>query len=136
MFVDLKNSTSIAEELGHIRYSQFIQDCFFDLHVVEAYGAEVYQYVGDEVVLSWHVKPNIDFTNCLHAFWAFEDKLRLSGGDEEVVPEVIPGLFVEGATTNASFTTPSEPGAYRIFVYVDDEEQRTAHENIPFLVEK
>ena len=77
MFVDLRNSTSIAEELGHIRYSQFLQDCFFDLHVVERYGAEVYQYVGDEVVLSWPVKANMDYTKCLHAFWMFEDKLRL-----------------------------------------------------------
>ena len=81
MFIDLKNSTTIAEELGHIRYSQFIQDCFFDLHVVEAYGAEVYQYVGDEVVLSWHVNANMDYSKCLHAFWAFEDKLRLREKD-------------------------------------------------------
>jgi len=77
MFIDLKNSTSIAEQLGHIRYSQFLQDCFYDLHVVERFGTEVYQYVGDEVVLSWPVKSNMDYTNCLHAFWAFEDKLRL-----------------------------------------------------------
>lgn len=31
MFLDLKSSTTIAERLGHIRYSQLIQDCFYDL---------------------------------------------------------------------------------------------------------
>jgi adenylate cyclase len=31
MFMDLKSSTTYAEKLGHIRYSQLIQDCFFDL---------------------------------------------------------------------------------------------------------
>ena len=34
MFLDLKDSTKIAEELGHIEYSKFIQDCFIDLNKV------------------------------------------------------------------------------------------------------
>ena len=76
MFIDLKSSTSIAETLGHIRYSQFIQDCFFDLQVVQEYDAEVYQYVGDEVVLSWKSKPDMDYSICIKAFWAFQDQLN------------------------------------------------------------
>lgn len=76
MFVDLRNSTGIAEQLGHIRYSSFLQDCFYDLHVVQRYGAEVYQYVGDEVVLSWRVRRQLDYTKCLKAFWSFEDRLE------------------------------------------------------------
>ena len=32
MFLDLKDSTAIAESLGHTKYSQFIQDCFLDLN--------------------------------------------------------------------------------------------------------
>ncbi|MFT6871155.1 MAG: adenylate cyclase [Roseivirga sp.] len=76
MFVDLKDSTGIAEKLGHIKYSSFIQDCFYDLRVVQAFDAEVYQYVGDEVVLSWRVKKNMDYTKCLKAFWVFEDQLK------------------------------------------------------------
>ncbi|MHC4457755.1 MAG: adenylate/guanylate cyclase domain-containing protein, partial [Planctomycetota bacterium] len=54
MFMDLKSSTTYAEKLGHIKYSQFIQDCFFDItDVITKYDAKIYQYVGDEVVLSW-----------------------------------------------------------------------------------
>ncbi len=75
MFVDLRNSTGIAEELGHIKYSRFLQDCFYDLHVVQDQGAEVYQYVGDEVVLNWRVREEMNYMKCLKAFWAFEDKL-------------------------------------------------------------
>lgn len=75
MFIDLKGSTTIAEKLGHISYSQFIQDCFFDLKVVQQHRAEVYQYVGDEVVLSWKSSSNFDYTHCIKAFWAFEDQL-------------------------------------------------------------
>lgn len=76
MFIDLKGSTTIAEKLGHIKYSRFLQDCFFDLSVIRHSGAEVYQYVGDEVVLSWRVKKNMDYVKCLKAFWAYEDELE------------------------------------------------------------
>lgn len=75
MFIDLKGSTGIAEKLGHIKYSQFLQDCFYDLRVAQNYHAEVYQYVGDEVVLSWKVKANLDFFSAIKTFWAFEDEL-------------------------------------------------------------
>ncbi|MCB0535829.1 MAG: hypothetical protein KDD14_26735, partial [Saprospiraceae bacterium] len=53
MFLDLKSSTTIAEQLGHIHFSRFIQDCFFDLtEVVLRHKVDIYQYVGDEAVLS------------------------------------------------------------------------------------
>ncbi len=56
VFIDLKDSTSIAEQLGHKKYFLFIKD--FIYHVSKAVlkcGADIYQYVGDEVVLSWPV---------------------------------------------------------------------------------
>ena len=65
-----------------------------------------------------------------------ESQTEATGGDAEMVPEVIDGLFVEGASNKATFTAPTKPGAYRIFVYVDDAEARTAHANIPFYVEE
>jgi adenylate cyclase len=54
LFMDLKGSTTIAESLGHRRYSELLQECFRDLTpVVLTHDAAVYQFVGDEVVLSW-----------------------------------------------------------------------------------
>jgi adenylate cyclase len=54
MFVDLRGSTGIAERLGHERYSAFLRDFFTDISgpIHQAKG-EVYQYVGDEVVIVW-----------------------------------------------------------------------------------
>ncbi|NKI32358.1 adenylate/guanylate cyclase domain-containing protein [Croceivirga thetidis] len=78
MFLDLKDSTTIAEKLEHHKYSQFIQDCFYDLNeVVLDYGAEIYQYVGDEAVLSWPYQKGLANNNCLGVFFAFEAQ-RLS----------------------------------------------------------
>lgn len=76
MFLDLKSSTTIAENLGHLKYSRFIQDCFFDLSVVEKFKAEVYQYVGDEVVLTWKIKKNQTIEHCMDAFFAFANQLK------------------------------------------------------------
>lgn len=76
MFLDLKSSTSIAEELGHLKYSQLIQDCFYDLNeIVPYYDAEIYQYVGDEAVLSWPYQKGLTNNNCIRLFFAFKQKL-------------------------------------------------------------
>ena len=76
MFLDLRSSTTIAEELGHLRYSQLIQDCFYDLNeVVPEYDAEIYQYVGDEAVLSWPYHKGLTNNNCVRLFFAFRQKL-------------------------------------------------------------
>lgn len=76
MFLDLKSSTTIAEKLGHIQYSSLIQDCFIDLEVVEKYYAEIYQYVGDEAVLTWKKEIGLDNSNCLRAFFEFRNRLQ------------------------------------------------------------
>ena len=76
MFLDLKASTTIAEKIGHYRFSQLIQDCFMDLSVVESYETEVYQYVGDEVVLTWKSAVGLKNQRFLKAFYAFQKRLK------------------------------------------------------------
>ena len=76
MFLDLKSSTSYAEQLGHIKYSRLIQDCFYDLtDVVRIHQAQIYQYVGDEVVVSWALEEGISEANCLHCFFDILDTI-------------------------------------------------------------
>lgn len=75
MFLDLKSSTALAEKLGHFKYSRLLQDCFQDLSIVEKYNAEIYQYVGDEVVLTWSKEDGLANANCLRAFFDFRDSL-------------------------------------------------------------
>lgn len=68
MFVDLVDSTAIAEHLGHKKYFRFIRDFiyFISVALLENDG-QIYQYVGDEVVVSWIVnKPNAN-RKCLQA---------------------------------------------------------------------
>ena len=77
MFLDLKSSTTIAEAIGHIKFSEFIQDCFYDLNeIVPKYKAEIYQYVGDEAILSWTYKDGFDKSNCVEVFFAYMNRLQ------------------------------------------------------------
>lgn len=76
MFLDLKSSTSIAERLGHIRFSSFLQDYFRDLsRLVVSYRAQIYQYVGDEAVITWTLKGGLSRHNCIRFFYAFERRI-------------------------------------------------------------
>src|SRR5205085_9760102 len=59
MFIDLTDSTPIAEKLGSQDYFRFIRE--FIYHVSNAlieYGGRIYQYVGDEIVVSWLFTPS------------------------------------------------------------------------------
>ena len=77
MFLDLRSSTTYAEKIGHVRYSEMIQDCFYDLATqVEQYSAEIYQYVGDEAVLTWKMKNGLQNNNCLLIFFGFDNQLK------------------------------------------------------------
>lgn len=76
MFIDLKSSTSFAEKIGHLEYSRFLQNCYQDFSIVDRYRADIYQYVGDEVVVSWNPKKGTKNDNFLKAFFAFTDLLK------------------------------------------------------------
>ena len=61
MFLDLKDSAPIAEQLGHEKYFFFIRDFIYYVSkaILENNGM-IYQYVGDEVVVTWpYKKANI-----------------------------------------------------------------------------
>lgn len=72
MFADLRNSTSITERIGDIKYYHFLNDCYSLLNMPAfSTGAEVLKYVGDEVVLSWNIgkKPKADSAMQFYAFF-------------------------------------------------------------------
>ncbi|MFC0604970.1 adenylate/guanylate cyclase domain-containing protein [Winogradskyella pulchriflava] len=57
MFSDMKSSTQIAETLGHYTYFEFLKCYYNDLSdAILKHQGEVYQYVGDEIVISWQQK--------------------------------------------------------------------------------
>lgn len=103
MFMDLKSSTEYAEQLGHIKYSELIQDCFFDLtEIISEFEADIYQYVGDEVVLTWKTEAGLTNSNCIRAFPEFDNLIQNKKiyyqNKYKVVPEFKAGLHMGKVT--------------------------------------
>ena len=75
MFMDLKSSTATAEKLGHLTYSAFIRDCFSDINaVVYPFRAQVYQYVGDEIVVTWPEHEGLKQHACIRFYFACQNQ--------------------------------------------------------------
>ena len=54
LFLDINDSTTIAEKIGHEKYFNMLKDFFADItEPILANAGHIYQYVGDEVILSW-----------------------------------------------------------------------------------
>lgn len=81
MFLDLKDSTPIAESLGHVRYFSFIRDFIFYVSTaILEYNGRIYQYVGDEIVTSWP-STRRNAQKCFAAL--LEARRQLQGASEE-----------------------------------------------------
>lgn len=76
LFVDIKDSTSIAEALGNKKYFEFIQE-FHNLgaNAIKQNEGEVYQYIGDEIVITWPLKNGIRNNNAVNLFFQMEHTL-------------------------------------------------------------
>jgi len=70
MFLDMKSSTTIAENLGHLKYFELLNQYYKDISksIIRTAG-EIYQYVGDEIIVSWTLKKGIKNNNCLRCFY-------------------------------------------------------------------
>ena len=76
MFADMRSSTTIAEKIGHKRYFNLLSDLFADItNTILNHEGEIYQYVGDEIVVSWILKKGVRKANCLKCFLQIEKKL-------------------------------------------------------------
>ena len=76
MFLDMRSSTTIAEKLGHVIYFEMLKEYFSDLSgPVIDHGGEIYQYAGDEMIVSWKLKDGLKNSNCIRCFFAMKDSI-------------------------------------------------------------
>lgn len=99
IFMDLKSSTTTAERLGHLKYSAFIRDCFSDINeVLYPFRAQVYQYVGDEIVVTWPESEGLKNHFCLEFYFACKKQFRDRSGHYTTNYGILPE-FKAGAHT-------------------------------------
>jgi len=70
LFIDLKSSTAIAEKIGNTKYSSFLIDYFHDMTgAILMSKAEIYQYIGDEIILTWSFDIGAKYARCINCFF-------------------------------------------------------------------
>jgi len=104
LFSDMKSSTSIAEELGHARYFVLLRAYYDALAgAIVDNGGEVYQYIGDEIVVSWPEERGLQDAACIRCVMRMkEDLQRKAHWFEErfgVAPDFKAGLQLGDVTT-------------------------------------
>jgi adenylate cyclase len=79
LFIDLNNSTYLAEKLGNKLFSYLITQCVAEIYpLVHQYKAQLYQIVGDEIVLTWLKSECSDVARVAQLFFDFEKKISNS----------------------------------------------------------
>ncbi len=94
MFLDLANSTPLAEKLGELRVHDLITRFFFDIdEPINDYGGSVLSYVGDEVIVTWPVTDDpVRNARCLACFFAIDAKIAGLAGEYKQEFETVPGF--------------------------------------------
>ncbi|MBK8532380.1 MAG: adenylate/guanylate cyclase domain-containing protein [Flavobacteriales bacterium] len=77
MFLDMRSSTAIAEKLGHVKYFQLLNELYADITDPILYSrGEIYQYVGDEISVSWSLRRGVGRQRCIRCFLDIRSKLQ------------------------------------------------------------
>ncbi|MEQ8239625.1 MAG: adenylate/guanylate cyclase domain-containing protein [Cyclobacteriaceae bacterium] len=104
MFLDMKQSTTIAEQLGHEQYFNLLRDYYEVMSdsIINSLG-EVYQYIGDEVVITWESTKGLTNLHCIQCFK--EIKKSMSNHADSfnkkygLIPDFKAGLHIGEVTT-------------------------------------
>jgi adenylate cyclase len=82
MFLDMNASTTIAEKLGHKKYFQLLKKYYSELtEAIIQTGGEVYQYAGDEIIVSWDLEKGLENNNCIQCFILITESFQKSADD-------------------------------------------------------
>jgi adenylate cyclase len=97
LFLDLERSTALAERLGSARYFELLRRFVDDLtDPIVASRGEIYQYAGDEVVVTWPLAEGVRAANCVRCFFWSQAAVAREGAryarDFGTVPRFRAGL--------------------------------------------
>jgi len=98
-------------------------NCYLDAASLHEALVEAMDPEGDELELVWEIMPEGDYRGTF-------------GGDKEAFPEALSLKITPNGPKGITFTAPTEPGAYRLFVTAKDGKGGAGTINMPFFVVK
>jgi adenylate cyclase len=93
MFVDLNGSTTIAEKLGDEKYHELLREFFADItNPIMDNKGEIYQYVGDEVVIDWKYEDGVQYNRCINCFFDMKKEIMSKSHKYLQKYDLVPGF--------------------------------------------
>lgn len=93
LFLDLVDSTSLAERLGGPRFMELLNRIYRDIAdpIVE-FRADIHKYVGDEVIITWPRELGVASANCVHCAFAITTRIARHADEYERTFGVVPSF--------------------------------------------
>jgi adenylate cyclase len=119
LFIDIVGSTPVAERLGALSVHRYLNRIFQETSdPVDDHGGEVYQYVGDEIVVTWLVPEGRAGAKPLACFFAIEAALARAAPEFEREFGTVPRL--RAALHAGEVVTGEAGGSRRAIVFHGD----------------
>ena len=119
LFVDIAGSTPLAERIGPDAIHRFLGEVFrLASDPIDDHRGDVYQYVGDEVVITWMVTEGRAGTRPVACFFAIEQALARAASDFQREFGAVPRL--RAALHAGPVITGEVGGSRRVIVYHGD----------------
>jgi adenylate cyclase len=119
LFIDIVGSTPVAEKLGALSVHRYLNRIFQETSdPVDDHGGEVYQYVGDEIVVTWLVPEGRKAARPLACFFAIEAALARAAPEFEREFGTVPKL--RAALHAGEVVTGEAGGSRRAIVFHGD----------------
>jgi adenylate cyclase len=77
MFLRILHSHEIIDKIGRVKFHQLIRDVMYDIAspVIRNRG-RIYEYVEDEVVITWNMKKGLEKSHCIRTFFEALQAIR------------------------------------------------------------
>jgi len=90
MFINIRDTGMVISKLGRLRFHSFMKEFVSDItESIIAYKGRIYEYVDDQIIVTWEPADGLKNGNCIRAF--FEAKNRLITQKEKYFREF--GIF-------------------------------------------
>ncbi|MCB0769350.1 MAG: adenylate/guanylate cyclase domain-containing protein [Flavobacteriales bacterium] len=75
--MDLVRSTTLAEQMGDVRYFRFLNTTYSLMtDAVLRNEADIHKYVGDEVIFTWPMRVGVRYENCLDLYFDIVERIE------------------------------------------------------------
>ena len=82
LFIDLVGSTAIAERIGATRFLELMNEFVHDVGAaLEGSGGVIYQYVGDEAIITWRLGETRDISGAVEAVFRLRARVEARGDE-------------------------------------------------------